>query len=96
MSLDAIRLTDQDNVATALQNLAVESVVNVTQEDGRMEQVRVIQDIPFGFKFAIKFIPKGGLIIKYGDPIGAATEDILKGALVHVHNVVGVRCRRNI
>ncbi len=40
-----------------------------------------------GHKYALRDIKKGEDIIKYGNPIGHATEDILKGAHVHTHNV---------
>ena len=40
-----------------------------------------------GHKYAICDIPQGADIIKYGNPIGRATEDIGAGELVHTHNV---------
>ena len=40
-----------------------------------------------GHKYALKDIKKGENIIKYGNPIGHATEDIKKGEHVHSHNV---------
>jgi altronate hydrolase len=40
-----------------------------------------------GHKYALHDIKKGEDIIKYGDPIGHATEDIKKGEHVHTHNV---------
>ena len=40
-----------------------------------------------GHKYALCDIPKGENIIKYGNPIGHATEDIKRGDHVHTHNV---------
>ncbi len=40
-----------------------------------------------GHKVALRDIKKGENIIKYGFPIGHATEDIKKGEHVHTHNV---------
>ena len=40
-----------------------------------------------GHKYALCDIKKGENIIKYGNPIGHATEDILAGAHVHTHNM---------
>ncbi|MBQ7389601.1 MAG: altronate dehydratase [Clostridia bacterium] len=40
-----------------------------------------------GHKYALRDIKKGENIIKYGNPIGHATEDIPAGAHVHTHNV---------
>lgn len=43
--------------------------------------------IPAGHKFALRDIKKGEYVIKYGEIIGRATEDIKKGEWVHTHNV---------
>ena len=40
-----------------------------------------------GHKYAIRPIKKGENVIKYGNPIGHATEDIAAGDHVHTHNV---------
>ena len=40
-----------------------------------------------GHKYALRDIAKGENVIKYGNPIGHATEDIKKGEHVHTHNV---------
>lgn len=40
-----------------------------------------------GHKFALEDIRKGEKVIKYGAPIGVATENIAVGDWVHVHNV---------
>ena len=36
-------------------------------------------ELPFAHKVAIKAIPKGGQIVKYGEPVGIATADIAPG-----------------
>lgn len=43
--------------------------------------------IPAGHKQALMDIKKGEFVIKYGEVIGRATEDIKKGDWVHTHNV---------
>ena len=40
-----------------------------------------------GHKYALRDIKAGENIIKYGNPIGHATEDIKTGEHVHSHNV---------
>ena len=40
-----------------------------------------------GHKYAIFDIKKGENVIKYGNPIGHATEDIKKGEHIHTHNM---------
>ena len=43
--------------------------------------------IPAGHKYALRDIPKGEYVIKYGEIIGRATRDIKQGEWVHTHNV---------
>ena len=45
------------------------------------------RNIPAGHKIAIKDVKKGEKVIKYGEVIGVAKEDIKTGDWVHVHNV---------
>ena len=45
------------------------------------------EKIPAGHKYALCDIPKGEYVIKYGEIIGRATQDIAKGEWVHTHNV---------
>ena len=44
-------------------------------------------DLDNGHKYALRDIKNGENIIKYGFPIGHATEDIAEGEHVHSHNV---------
>ena len=44
-------------------------------------------DLESGHKFALTDIKKGDAVIKYGYPIGSATEDISEGEKVHSHNM---------
>ena len=44
-------------------------------------------NIPAGHKFALKDIKNGEYVIKYGEIIGRATQDIKEGEWVHTHNV---------
>ena len=83
----AIRICDKDNVAVCLGPVKKGDIVNY----GINEKVVAIMDIPVGHKIAIKSIEKGNYIIKYGEIIGIATEDIQRGAYVHVHNVGSLR-----
>ena len=45
------------------------------------------EQIPAGHKYALCDIPKGEYVIKYGEIIGRATQDIKAGEWVHTHNV---------
>ncbi len=44
-------------------------------------------EVPKGHKTALKDIKKGEYVIKYGEVIGRATEDIKEGDWVHSHNL---------
>ena len=44
-------------------------------------------NIPAGHKFALRDIAKGELVIKYGEVIGRATENVRAGEWVHTHNL---------
>ncbi len=44
-------------------------------------------DIPAGHKIALVDIFKGQFVIKYGQVIGRATQDIAKGSWIHSHNL---------
>ena len=49
--------------------------------------IRALDPIPLGHKIALADIAPGDTVIKYGHPIGRATQPIGKGHHVHVHNV---------
>jgi len=69
----------------------------IVVEDGKSKNViSVKEDIPFGFKIALKNIKQNDKIYKYGETIGIAGIDIKKGEMVHIHNVEGVRGRGDL
>ena len=45
------------------------------------------ESIPAGHKYALRAIKTGEYVIKYGEIIGKATQDIAQGEWVHTHNV---------
>ena len=75
----AIRIAESDNVAVALAPLA--------KGESTPLPVATLEDIPQGHKVALKDIPAGTNIIKYGFAIGRATSDIKAGQWVHTHNM---------
>ena len=81
-----IIINNKDNVATARVEISAGTVLTVDDKS-----ITLKDNIPFGHKLALKNIPKGEPIIKYGQRIGIATKDIFPGELVHVHNVSGER-----
>lgn len=77
-----IRINPHDKVAVALKPLEQGRTVDV---DGI--EVKLLEDIPQGHKFALCDIKAGEQVIKYGNPIGIAKEDIKKGSWIHTHNM---------
>lgn len=78
----------KDNVAVAIREL------KKNQKYGLQGNTIVIKDnIEPGFKLAIKDIKKNNKVVKYGEAIGRAIQDIESGEIVHIHNLEGTRGR---
>lgn len=75
----ALRLHTRDNIMVALQPLHAGTPV--------MAGVAAHEAIPSGHKVAIRAIAAGEPVLKYGQIIGVASQDISVGAHVHVHNL---------
>mgnify|MGYP001050438410 CR=1 FL=1 len=77
-----IRINKRDNVAVALdyikkgENFDMEGTPWIAKEN-----------INFGHKIALSDIFKGEKVIKYGEVIGYAIQNIKKGDWVHIHNL---------
>jgi len=87
---DAVVLHEKDNVATALADLESGKNVNI-DIGGKTVTVTLSAKIPFGHKFSLVHIENGAPVIKYGEAIGNASEEINAGDYVHVHNVASMR-----
>ena len=80
-----LRFDETDNVAVALE--ALQPGDELSAGSGCLE-LQAQEAIPQGHKVALRQIPQGGQICKYGHVIGVATEAIPAGGYVHVHNVL--------
>ncbi|WP_374372489.1 UxaA family hydrolase [Dongia sp.] len=78
----SIRLSDKDNVVVAVDEIGQGAVINVPGANGVAANGRITK----GHKMAISTIAKGAPILKFGQIIGFATQDILPGDWVHEHN----------
>ena len=85
MERRAILLNEQDDVATALTQLIEGEHVSVSVGE-RSVGVTLLDEVPFGHKYALRDIAAGEDVLKYGLPIGQALEDVKAGSWVHVHN----------
>ena len=86
-----LRLKDDDDVAVALRPL--ERGASVHFPDAT---ITLAGPIPSGHKLALRPIPAGAVIRKYGQVIGRASSAIATGEHVHVHNVEGTRGRGDL
>lgn len=82
----------KDNVATALDEIPVGGSVTVLKGEEHL-MIEVTDPIPFAHKFAIEPMAVGTKVIKYGQVIGLASQDIKLGQHVHTHNVESLRGR---
>ena len=77
-----LRLHPADNVLTVIARL--EKGAEISLATGR---VTVPASLGLGHKVAARAIAAGEKIVKYGAPIGSATQPIAAGAHVHTHNL---------
>jgi len=80
----------RDNVAVALRPLTAGEKATAKGIEG----LTALQEIPASHKIALKDIPAGEEIIKYGEVVAVCTRDIKKGQWVHTHNLESKRWRK--
>lgn len=91
-SWQALAVHADDDVAVALADLAAGAEVDV-RVGARVERRRIVEAVPLGHKFALRPMPPGTPVRKYGECIGVASRDIPAGTHVHVHNLQSRRGR---
>ena len=79
---EIVRITARDMAGVSLKPLKAGETVSCGDT-----VITLKEDLPMGHKVALQDIRKGEAVIKYGYPIGEATEDIPAGAHVHTHNL---------
>lgn len=77
----------EDNVATVLEKVGKDEEIAIEKGSNDTELITAVTKIRFLHKVAIKDIPEGTAVIKYGQIIGRATQEIQKGTHVHTKNV---------
>ncbi len=81
-----------DDVGVAVTDLTAGAEVGAATLEGQPVATLVLrEDIPLGHKVALRDLKAGQKVLEYGRPIGAATQDIARGAHVHVHNLKTLR-----
>ncbi len=66
---------------------AGDSLTGWVMEEDETLTLKTLEDIPIGHKIAIKELPAGATVIKYGVDIGKTIAPIKRGGYLHVHNV---------
>ncbi|MGD9216543.1 MAG: altronate dehydratase family protein [Desulfobacteraceae bacterium] len=81
-SVSALRIDSNDNVAIAISRIEAGESIHI-------DQIRIVtkEPIPQGHKVALASIEVGEPVIKYGHPIGRATQPIKIGQWIHAHNM---------
>jgi altronate hydrolase len=82
LSSPAIQLHRDDHVAIAIRRLEIGQTFKL----GNFETT-CVDAIPPGHKIAIAFVESGRPVLKYGQPIGVASQTIMPGQHVHSHNL---------
>jgi altronate dehydratase len=90
MKENALLIHPRDNVAVALRNLAAGEEIKAKGIEG----LTALQEVPASHKIALRDIPAGEEIIKYGETVAVCTRDIKKGEWVHTHNLESKRWRK--
>ncbi len=81
-----------DDVGVAVMDLKAGSEVGAATLEGQsLGSLKLAADIPLGHKVAMRDLPQDKHIIEYGREIGRATQSIVRGAHVHVHNIRTLR-----
>ncbi len=75
----------KDNVAV----VTIDARPGDAIELAKGEEVRATGTIPRGGKVALSPIWAGEVVVRYGEEIGLATQDIAPGQHVHTHNLGG-------
>ena len=86
LNFDAIILKPNDNVGTSIKPLKRNTEIILKLEKQLINFV-IKENIKLCHKFSLSKIRKGDKIIKYGEIIGVAIDDIQSGNLVHIHNI---------
>ena len=87
--MKALRIEPADNVAVVAQDTRKGDVLRHAGGE-----VTALEDIGLGHKIAVEAVAQGGLVRKYGVPLGRAA-----GAFVHTHNLEDITeelCRQYV
>ncbi|HCX62814.1 MAG TPA: hydrolase [Clostridiales bacterium] len=79
-------INEKDDVAVVGEEIAANDDLYFVKDEEKVI-FKALNNIPIYHKVAIKNIEKGKDVIKYGEKIGFASQDIKMGEHVHLHNI---------
>ncbi|MCP4358893.1 MAG: UxaA family hydrolase [Chloroflexi bacterium] len=82
---NCIRIHPADNTAVILDDAKAGEIVAIIGKQGN-STVTLLEPIKVGHKVALRTIPIGDKVKKYGIVIGCSTQQIQPGEWVHLHN----------
>lgn len=83
MKYNIIIINQLDNVAVALRDL----VAGEKAAANGIDEFQTLENIPASHKIALRDIPTGEEIVKYGETVAVSNRNIKKGEWVHTHNL---------
>lgn len=84
--INAILVNPKDSVVIVNRPIEKGEWVEFVRQ-GQTRRMEAKNAIPIYHKISLQDIPKGQPVIKYGETIGLATQDISVGEHVHTHNL---------
>ena len=84
MENNVIIINPVDNVAVSLVDIKKGDKIEMPDQDN----FTALEDIPYSHKVAVMDISSGSNILKYGEIIGQAKENLNKGQWIHTHNIM--------
>ncbi len=86
----AILMNKKDNVAMVLSQIRNGERVKVVCNKEAVTEVTALEDIEIYHKIAVRTIPVGNIVYKYGEIIGRSVCSIGVGQRVHIDNIESV------
>jgi len=83
----ALRLNQYDPLAVARREIPADTVIEADDPELPFETLTVNELVPAGHKLALQAIDIGHELLRYGYPIGVATQAIAPGDWIHTHNL---------
>ena len=81
---------DTDNVGVVTSAMKKGDIARFQQGD-KVVEVKLLGDVPIYHKFCVRAVKKDEPVIKYGEQLGLAGQDIAVGDYVHTHNLISQR-----